>query len=152
MNNGKYAATYWEITMGLLDQLAGQVLGSMGAQKQDPVPQGDLVNSVLGLIDQAGGLPGLLQKLKDSGLTDQVASWVGTGENQPVSGNDITAALGADQVGAIAQQAGLEPEHASTGLAQLLPQIIDHLTPQGEVPQNDLLAQGISLLKGRLFG
>ncbi|CAN7207290.1 YidB family protein [Pseudoduganella sp. LjRoot289] len=138
--------------MGLLDQLAGQVLGSLGAQKQDPVPQGDLVNSVIGLIDQAGGLPGLLQKLRDSGLADQVASWVGTGDNEPVSGDQIKEALGEGQLAQIAQQAGLPPEHASTGLAQLLPQIIDHLTPHGAVPQEDLLAQGIGLLKGKLFG
>ncbi len=138
--------------MGLLDQLAGQVLGSLGSQQQDPVPQGDLLNGVMGLINQAGGLPGLLQKLQDSGLTEQVASWVGTGENQPVSGDQIRQALGADNVAQLAQQAGLETEHASTGLAQLLPQIIDTLTPDGQVPQNELLAQGLSLLRGKLFG
>lgn len=138
--------------MGLLDQLAGQVLGSLGAQQQDPVPQGDLLNGVMGLINQAGGLPGLLQKLQASGLTEQVASWVGTGDNQPVSGDQIREALGADSVAQLAQQAGLEPEHASTGLAQLLPQIIDTLTPDGQVPQNELLAQGLSLLRGKLFG
>ncbi|NVE01486.1 YidB family protein [Massilia sp. BJB1822] len=138
--------------MGLLDQLAGQVLGSLGSQQQDPVPQGDLLNSVMGLINQAGGLPGLLQKLQSSGLSDQVASWVGTGENQPVSGDQIRDALGAENIAQIAQQAGLQSEHASTGLAQLLPQIIDTLTPDGQVPQNELLAQGLSLLRGKLLG
>lgn len=138
--------------MGLLDQLAGQVLGSLGSQKQDPVPQGDLMGTIAGLIEQAGGLQGLLQKLQASGLGDQVASWVGTGENQPVSGNQIADALGGDQLAQIAQQAGLAPEHASTGLAQLLPQIIDQLTPGGAVPQDDLVAQGLNLLKGKLFG
>lgn len=138
--------------MGLLDQLAGQVLGSLGSQKQDPVPQGDLVNTVIGLVQQAGGLQGLLQKLQASGLGDQVASWVGTGENQAVSGNQIADALGSDQLAHIAQQAGLAPEHASAGLAQLLPQIIDQLTPHGAVPQDDMVAQGLSLLKGKLFG
>ncbi|MYN07626.1 YidB family protein [Pseudoduganella aquatica] len=138
--------------MGLLDQLAGQVLGSLGSQQQDPVPQGDLVNTVMGLLNQAGGLQGLLQKLQASGLGDQVASWVGTGENQTVSGNQIADALGSGQLAQIAQQAGLEPEHASAGLAQLLPQIIDQLTPNGAVPQDDMVAQGLSLLKGKLFG
>lgn len=138
--------------MGLLDQLAGQVMGSLGAQKQDPVQQGDLVSGVLGMIERSGGFPALLQKLQQSGLGDQVASWIGTGENQPVSGNQITEALGEEQVRQIAQQAGVETEHASTGLAQLLPQIIDKLTPNGTVPQDDLLAQGLNLLKGKLFG
>lgn len=138
--------------MGLFDQLAGQVMGSLGAQKQDPVPQGDLLGGVLGLIERAGGVPALLQMLQKGGLSNQVASWIGTGENQPVSGDQITAALGEDQVRQIAQQSGVEAEHASTGLAQLLPQIIDQLTPNGAVPQDELLAQGMSLLKSKLFG
>ena len=138
--------------MGLLDQLAGQVMGSLGAQKQDPVPQGDLLGGVLGVIERAGGVPALLQMLQNGGLGDQVASWIGTGENQPVSGDQITAALGEDQVQQIAQQAGIEAGHASTGLAQLLPQVIDQLTPNGAVPQDELLAQGMSLLKSKLFG
>lgn len=138
--------------MGLFDQIAGQLTGALGAQQQDPVPQGALLSGLMGMIDNAGGVPALLQKLKDSGLGDQVASWVGTGENQAVSGDQVADALGADQVGQIAQQAGLAPEHASTGLAQLLPQIIDQLTPNGQLPDSGLLAQGLNLLKGKLLG
>jgi uncharacterized protein YidB (DUF937 family) len=104
------------------------------------------------MIDQAGGFPALLQKLKDSGLADQVTSWIGTGENQAVSGNQIADALGEGNIVQIAQQAGLEPEHASAGLAQLLPQIIDKLTPGGQMPDDGLLAQGLNLLKGKLLG
>lgn len=115
--------------MGILDQLAGKVMGATGAQQQDPVPQGNLMGGVMGMIDSAGGLPALLQKLKDSGLQDQVASWIGPGDNQPVSGDQIKQALGEDQIQQIAQQAGVAPEHASSGLAQLLPQVIDKLTP-----------------------
>ena len=138
--------------MGLLDQLAGQVIGSLGAQKQDPVSQSDLLGGVMSLINNAGGLQGILQQLQSSGIADQVASWIGTGENAPVSGNQIAEALGTENVAQIAQHAGIEPEHAATGLAQLLPQIIDQLTPGGQVPQNELLAQGLSLLRGKLFG
>ena len=138
--------------MGLLDQLAGQVIGSLGAQKQDSVSQSDLLGGVMTLINNAGGLQGILQQLQASGIADQVASWIGTGENAPVSGNQIADALGSDKVAQIAQHAGIEPEHAATGLAQLLPQIIDKLTPGGQVPQNELLEQGLSLLRGKLFG
>lgn len=138
--------------MGLLDQLAGQAMGALGAQAQDPVSQGGLLNGVMGMINAAGGLPALLQKFQDSGMGDQVASWVGHGENQPVSGDQIKDALGEDAVAQIAQQAGVAPEHASTSLAQLLPQIIDKLTPNGQVPDNALLQQGLSMLKGKLFG
>ena len=138
--------------MGILDQLAGQVLGSIGAQKQDPVAQGDLMGSVMGMIDAAGGVPAILAKLQQSGLGDQVASWIGTGDNQAVSGNQLKDALGADSIGNLAQQAGVDPEHASAGLAQILPQIIDKLTPGGQLPDNDMLAQGLNLLKGKMFG
>jgi uncharacterized protein YidB (DUF937 family) len=138
--------------MGLLDQLAGQVMGSLGAQDQDPAARSGLMGSVMSMIDSAGGVPALLQKLKESGLQDQVASWIGTGANQAVSGDQLKEALGEQQVAQIAQQAGIEPEHAATGLAQLLPQIIDQLTPNGSVPEGDLLAQGMSMLKGKLFG
>src|SRR4051794_1391847 len=123
--------------MGLLDQLAGQVIGSLGAQKQDPVSQSDLLAGVMNLINNAGGLQGILQQLQSSGIADQVASWIGTGENAPVSGNQIAEALGTDSVTQIAQHAGIAPEHAAAGLAQLLPQIIDQLTPGGQVPQNE---------------
>lgn len=138
--------------MGLLDQLTGQVVGALGAQKQDPVSHSDLLGGVMGMINQAGGLQAILQQLQSSGLGNQVASWIGTGANSPVSGGQLQDALGADKIAHIAQQAGVEPEHAATGLAQLLPQIIDKLTPDGQVPQGDMLSQGMDLLKGKLFG
>ena len=138
--------------MGLLDQMAGQLIGSLGSQKQDAVPQGALLEGLMSLIDRNGGVPALLQKLQESGLSDQVSSWISTGENQPVSGDQMKAALGEDQIQELANQSGIEPAHVSTGLAQLLPQIIDQLTPGGNVPQNELLAQGLNLLKSKLFG
>ncbi|XLZ67985.1 YidB family protein [Massilia sp. SR12] len=129
--------------MGLLDQLAGQVLGQS---------QGDLLSSVMGMINRAGGLQGLLQQLQAGGLAEQAASWVGTGGNHPVSGEQLEQALGSDNIAQIAQQAGLQPGQASNGLAEMLPKIIDQLTPDGQVPQNELLEQGMNLLRGKLFG
>jgi uncharacterized protein YidB (DUF937 family) len=138
--------------MGLLDQLAGQVMGALGAQKQDPVAQGDLMGSVMGLIERVGGLPALLQKLKDGGMADQVASWLGSGEREAVSGDQIKDALGEENIQQVAQQAGMDPEHAATGLAQLLPQIVSQLAAGGELPKGELLQQGLNLLKGKLLG
>jgi uncharacterized protein YidB (DUF937 family) len=142
---------FLENTMGLLDQLAGQVLGAVGGQ-QDPVPQSALLAGVMALVNSAGGLPGLLQKFQASGMGDQVASWIGHGENQSISGAQINDALGEDAVAQVAQHAGIAPEHAANGLAQLLPQIIDKLTPNGQMPDNALLQEGLGLLKGKLFG
>lgn len=112
--------------MGILAQLAGEVTGALGGQSQDGAPQGALLGSLMGMIQSNGGLSTLFEKMKSRGLSDQVASWVGMGENQPVSGSQITEALGTEKVQEIAAQAGIEPEHASAGMDQLLPQLIDH--------------------------
>ncbi|WP_343583126.1 YidB family protein [Herbaspirillum sp.] len=139
--------------MGLLDQLAGQVLNNLGTQSQEQPQSSALLSGVMALVNQAGGVQGLLNQLQQGGLGDQVASWLGTGQNQPVSGDQITNALGNDTLSQVAQQAGVAPEHAAAGLAQLLPQIIDHLSPNGQVSDNnELLEQGLALLKGKLFG
>lgn len=135
--------------MSLLDQLAGQVLGSLGGQ-QGETQQGNLLSGVMAMIDNAGGVSAVLEQLKQSGLAEQVMSWVGTGANQAISGGQLEDALGSDQLRQIAGQAGIDPQQVSSGLASLLPQIIDQLTPHGEVPADGLLAQGMSLLKARL--
>lgn len=82
--------------MGLFDQLAGREPGKSGAQEQDAdqASQSNLVSGVTKLINDAGGLSGLLQKFQESGLGDKVASWVGHGENQPVSGDEVKDGLG----------------------------------------------------------
>ncbi|GJJ05150.1 hypothetical protein RugamoR64_56880 [Duganella rhizosphaerae] len=136
--------------MSLLDQLAGQVLGSLGSGQQGEAQQGNLLSGVMAMIDNAGGVPAVLEKLKQSGLADQVMSWVGTGANQPISGGQLVDALGPEQLQQIAGQAGIDPQQVSSGLAGLLPQIIDQLTPHGEVPADGLLAQGLNLLKARM--
>jgi uncharacterized protein YidB (DUF937 family) len=140
-----------ETMMGLFDQLAGQVLGAVGGQPAQGT-QGALISGVMAMIASNGGLPAVLQKLKDSGLQDHVASWIGSGENKPVSADQISNALGSDNVAQVAEHAGIPPDQAAQSLAQMLPQLIDHLTPNGQVPEGDLMQQGLSLLKGKLFG
>ncbi|MES2117498.1 MAG: YidB family protein [Pseudomonadota bacterium] len=138
--------------MGLLDQLVGQITAAAGAQGQDGAPQGSLMAGVMTMIDNAGGVPALLEQLRASGLGDHVASWIGSGANLPVSAGQLAEALGADQLAQVAQQAGVAPEHAASGLAQLLPQFIDQLSPGGQMPEGGMLAQGLSMLAGRLLG
>lgn len=135
--------------MGLLD-LAGQFLGG-GQGGGDSKAQ--LLNAVVGMIqNQPGGLQGLLGKLQGSGLGDQVASWVGTGENLPLGADQLHQALGSEQVAAIAQQAGIPAEQATGGLAAMLPDIINHLTPNGQVPQENDLQPGLGGLLGKFLG
>lgn len=114
--------------MGLLDS----VVGALGAGGNGGQP--DLMKIVLGLVEQSGGLPGLLQKLQQGGLADQAASWVSTGQNLPVSADQIGGALGGDLLGSLAKQAGMGQGDLAGSLAQMLPQLIDQMTPGGQVP------------------
>ncbi|MHB1666773.1 MAG: YidB family protein [Thiomonas sp.] len=79
-------------------------------------------------------------------------SWIGTGQNQPVSADQIHQVLGSDTVKELAAKAGIDPTQAASGLSELLPQLVDKLTPGGQIPEGDLLSQGLGRLKGELFG
>jgi uncharacterized protein YidB (DUF937 family) len=139
--------------MGLLDSLVGSVLGkALGGGQQNA-----LVEGVMGLLSKgsgqgAGGMAGLVDMLKQKGLGNQVDSWVSTGQNQAVSGTQMQDAFGEQTIQALASKAGVSPEQASGGLAQLLPQLIDRLTPDGKMPAGGALDQGLALLKNKLLG
>ena len=81
-----------------------------------------------------------------------VSSWIGTGENQAVSGEQITQTFGNDKIQEIAQKLGISEAEASGGLAALLPQMIDKLTPEGKLPEGGMLDQGLAFLKKSLSG
>lgn len=135
--------------MGLLDQLAGQVLGNLagGTSGSQGGGQSLLMQLVLGMIqNQPGGLGGLLGRFQQAGLTEQASSWVSTGQNLPISGGQLENALGADAIGNIAQQLGMSQGDASGALANLLPGVIDQLTPQGQVTEGAALNDGIAAL------
>ena len=101
---------------------------------------------------QTGGLQGLVKQFQSSGLGEQVASWISTGTNLPVSGDQIKKAFSGGQLGQIASQLGVSENDAAGGLANILPGLIDKLTPNGKIPEGDLMAQGLNLLKGKLLG
>lgn len=137
--------------MGLLDSVMGALGGAGGNGGGNPML--DVVMQMLSNKGQNGGLAGLVQAFQQNGLGEQVNSWISTGQNLPVSPDQIKAALGGGQLGQIAGQLGMNETQAAGGLADLLPQVIDKLTPNGQLPQgDDLMAQGLDLLKGKLFG
>lgn len=132
--------------MGLLDSL----IGGLGQGGGNP-----LLNLVSGLIanPNGGGLAGLLQQFQASGLGHLAESWVGTGQNLPISAEQIQTVLGSEQIRQMAAKAGIAPDALSGQLAELLPQVIDKLTPNGSVPDQGGLQQTLgSLLQGFLGG
>ena len=133
---------------GRLGDVLGQVLGSGGAQRGGGL--GDVLGQVLGGGGAAGGLGGLLQKLEQGGLGAESRSWVSTGQNVAPSPDSIGRIFGADGLAAIARQAGLSERDTSAGLAQLLPEVIDHVSPQGRIPDDDQLASTLQDLMRRL--
>jgi len=136
--------------MGLLDQIGG-MLGGAGAGSDD---NNNMMQSALELVQnyQGGGLAGLVDAFKNKGLGNIVGSWVGTGENQAIDASQIEQVLGNETIQKIAAKTGISAETLSQGLATALPQVIDKLTPNGTVPENNLLEEGINLLKGKFFG
>ena len=83
-----------------------------------------------------GGIDGLVNKLQQSGLGDIAASWVGTGENKSIQPDQLANVLGKDQVAELAQQAGIPESQGASVLSQVLPAMVDKLTPDGKVPES----------------
>jgi len=130
--------------MGLLDDLAGKALTSFLGSSQNP-----LAHSVLDMIqNQPGGLSGMVQQFHQKGLSDVVSSWVSTGQNLPISADQITHVLGSQQVKDMAARVGISPEQAGSQLSSLLPMIVDKLTPNGQVAESGgLLSAALNMLK-----
>lgn len=120
--------------MGLFDTVLGAVSGHVQQQ-------GGLTQVITGLLDnnsELGGIQGLMAKFDQAGLGELIQSWIGNGENLPISGEQMSRVLGSDVVKNIASQLGMDPEQASGQLAQLLPGLINQFTPQGNVPAEGL--------------
>jgi uncharacterized protein YidB (DUF937 family) len=135
--------------MSFLEDMAGREIGSLLSGSSNP-----LAASVMQMINnQPGGLSGLVQQFHDKGLGGLVASWVGTGQNFPISADQLQHVLGSEQVKELAAKAGISPEAASSHLSQLLPMLIDKLTPNGQLPQGSSpLEEGMSMLKNLGLG
>jgi uncharacterized protein YidB (DUF937 family) len=152
--------------MGLFDSIAGKVLGNVLGGQAPAGQGGDALNAILGqvmagdgsgmakvvsgAINQAGGLDGLLGKLKQGGLGDVAASWVGTGDNQSVTGDDLQGAMG-QEVSGVASQLGIDTSKLAPLLAMVLPVIIDKLTPKGHVDPSTAQGPGLESAIGSLL-
>jgi len=131
--------------LGILDSLAG---GPTFGSGRSP----DIVGVVMGLLSSSGsgGLSGLVQQFAGNGLGEIVNSWVGTGQNMPISPQQIAQGLGGGTLQSLAEKAGLSTDQMSSHLSELLPGIVDRLTPNGQIEPGDIMSEGMNLLRGFL--
>jgi len=136
------------MSMGLLDIVGGMLGGQGGQRGQGGLGgggQAELLNLVVAMLAnngqggaQGGGLAALVQQFQAAGLGEQVNSWIGTGQNLPVSPEQLQGALGGDQMSMMAERMGLSTGDLGAQLSQMLPQVVDQLTPDGQVPEGGL--------------
>ncbi len=136
--------------MGLLDS----VLSAVSGQAQQQGGMAEVLGGLLSNSSEIGGLGGLAEKFNQAGLGSVVSSWIGHGENLPISGDQIANVLGSGTLANIASQLGIDPAMASGQLAQMLPGLIDKLTPHGTLPAGGLDSSGdlMGMLGGLLKG
>lgn len=109
--------------MGLFDGVLGGVVGA------------GMVSVVNNILEQHGGVQGIVNEFEKNGLGATVSSWVGTGPNQPVSSADVHRVLGSDLLQQLAAKSGLSVQELAEKLSQVLPQAVDRMTPDGTIPK-----------------
>ncbi len=136
--------------MGLLDSVLGSVLGGGQQQAGGGGGAGALINIVAGMLANSGqgsgaaagggggGLAGLVEQFQRSGLGDVMNSWIGTGQNQSISPDQLGQVLGGDVLGKLTQHTGMDQGDLLGQLSKLLPQMVDHATPEGKIPEGGL--------------
>lgn len=140
--------------MGLLDAVLGGVLGS-GGQASRPAGGNDMLMQIVAALlankgggaGGLGGLAGLAEQFQRGGLGDVMGSWIGTGANQPISPDQLGGVLGSDLVGELMKHTGMGQGDLLGQLAQILPQAVDHATPEGRIPEGGLGDLGSLLSK-----
>ena len=161
-NAGQADAGQTNAPAGTGDYGATTTTNYNAGQTQAAAPQAPSSASALsGIVDllhspQVGGIGGLLQLFQSHGLGHVAQGWVGQGPNPGVSSNQLMQVLGPAVIGQFASRLGLPQDQASHYLSQLLPHVVDHMTPDGQVPPETATpsnAGGIfDMLKGRLLG
>lgn len=126
--------------MGLLDSVLGMAQQALSGQATEGGATPDLLHAALGMLNSdapGGGIGGLVQAFEQGGLGGVVQSWIGTGQNLPISADQLQSVLGGSNgpLAQIAGKLGMNPADVAGQLSQLLPQLVDHATPDGQLPQ-----------------
>jgi uncharacterized protein YidB (DUF937 family) len=108
--------------MGMMDGLLGGIVGA------------GVVSAVNSILEQHGGLQGVVNEFERNGLGATISSWVGTGPNEPISPGDLRRTLGPDLLQQLAAKTGISIQELTEKLAQVLPQAVDKMTPDGKIP------------------
>ncbi|MCG3470516.1 YidB family protein [Xenorhabdus bovienii] len=129
--------------MGFFDQITNMLSGGKNQQLQH----------MMDWVDGQGGISGLIEKFSQQGLEGTIHSWIGSGENSPIHADQISSVFGSSTIQQLAEKMGIDPNEASSLISRHLPNLIDKVTPNGEVPENlDLKSAGMNLLKDKLLG
>lgn len=132
----------------MLAGVAGQLLSGQLLSGQQNSPVAAVAQQLLGAGAQGGNpLEGLLRQFQQAGLGETMQSWIGSGQNLPISADALAQVLGRSRVDAMAQAAGIDGGHLLEQLARMLPQAVDGMTPQGSIPDGDT----VQALIGQLF-
>jgi len=145
------------LVMGLLDSVLGAAFGGGGQGGGNAA----LLSMVVGMLTQGGGqaaatgggglagLGGLVEQFQRGGLGDVMGSWIGTGQNLPISPDQLGSVLGNDKIAGMASQLGMNQGDLLGQLSQMLPKVVDKMTPSGQIPQQ---APDLGQLAGLLGG
>lgn len=141
--------------MGLLNGMLGKSdssnpLGSLLGGLGSAGGNSNLIAIAMSLFERHGGLSGVLDLFRSKGLGQQAESWVSTGPNMDISGEQLEQVFGGGTFENIAAQLGMSQGDARNSMAQALPALVDRLTPDGKVPdnENDLISRGLAMLRG----
>ncbi|CDL87302.1 YidB family protein [Xenorhabdus cabanillasii] len=128
--------------MSFFDQIANIL--SRGKNQQ--------IQHMVDWVEGQGGISGLIEKFSQQGLDGTIHSWISTGENTPIHADQISSIFGSSTIQGLAEKMGIDPDEASSLISQHLPNLIDKVTPNGEIPENlDLKSAGMGLLKNKFL-
>ncbi len=135
--------------MGLLDDITDKARGMFGESGGE---ESALLKGVMEMLSdkEGGGLGGLVQSFQQKGLGDIISSWIGTGQNAPISSDQLKEGLGIEKLQDLAAKAGISTEEVTAKLSEQLPNLIDKMTPDGVIPEGGLLDKGLEFLKSKL--
>jgi uncharacterized protein YidB (DUF937 family) len=126
----------------------GSILGSLGGGNQSQ--SAGFLAAAMSMLQQQGGISNVLDMFRRSGMGQHADSWMSNGPNLPVSGDQVRQVFGASSLEDIASRLGISHGQASSAMAQILPELINQMTPNGQLPQDhhDLLSQALAMMRG----